>query len=161
GCNNCGARLNLPENSSGRRLKCPKCGAKFQATDADMNAASTAPGVSDARFDSLSGLVPVPAGLQDPLPLPTPPSQDVPIPTAPGALRATFELPLMTGADEGGTSRYREVADATALFEQRRTPKRLVGAEARAQTRKCPTCGGIVPQGTSICHGCGLDLDTG
>src|SRR5262245_61920348 len=160
-CINCGITLNLPKDAAGRRLKCPKCGAKFQATQADLNAASTAPGVSDARFDSLSGLVPVPADLQALIPAPAVTPHDVPVPTAPGDLRSTFDLPMMTEAAEGGSSRSREVADATALFEQKRTPKRLVGAEARAQTRKCPTCKWVVPPGTSICQSCGLDLDTG
>jgi phage FluMu protein Com len=153
-CTNCGITLNLPEHAAGRRLKCPKCGTKFQATAVDLNAASTAPGVSDARFDSLSGLVPIPKGLQD--------LQDLPLPTAAGDLRETFDLPSMTGAATGGAARpEREVADALALFEKGAALKRLQAAEARAKIRRCPTCGGVVPAGTSICLGCGFDLETG
>src|SRR4051794_30740366 len=153
-CSNCGITLNLPENVAGRRLKCPKCGAKFQASESDLNAASTAPGVSDARLDSLSGLIPIPKGIEE-LDL-----QDLPLPRAAGNLRETFELPMMTEA--AGEGRAREAADALALFTQKGTAsRRLKAAEARAQVRRCPTCGGAVPPGMSICQGCGFDLETG
>ncbi len=53
-------------------------------------------------------------------------------------------------------------ADALALFQdepkQNRKPK---GAEARAKARRCPSCGGVVGIGMSLCNTCGLDLDTG
>src|SRR5262249_44903377 len=56
----------------------------------------------------------------------------------------------------------RQVSDALALFNDRPTaPRRKTGAEARAQARRCPTCGGVVPQGMSLCQTCGLDLETG
>ena len=162
-CINCAVKLNLPENVASRRLKCPKCGARFQATESDLSAASTMPGISDARFDSLSGLVPVPKDLPDSGLVPVPKDlPEGPLPIAAGDLRETFELPMMTEADTSGGSRpAREVADALALFETKATAKRLRGAEARAQNRRCPTCGRVVAAGTSLCHGCGLDLDTG
>src|SRR5205814_5540833 len=53
-------------------------------------------------------------------------------------------------------------ADALALFEEKKSPaRRPTGAEARSKSRRCPTCGGVVPIGMSICGRCGLDLDTG
>jgi hypothetical protein len=54
------------------------------------------------------------------------------------------------------------VADPMALFRDdppsRRKP---TAAEARSRARRCPTCGGVVPQGMSLCPTCGLDLETG
>src|SRR5262249_34448332 len=51
---------------------------------------------------------------------------------------------------------------ALALFEEKKpAPRRPSAAEARAQARRCPTCGSGVPAGMSICARCGLDLETG
>jgi hypothetical protein len=76
-----------------------------------------------------------------------------------------FELPLGTGAsiEKSAVSGKRSgVSDAEALFHdepaRRRKPK---GAEARAQARRCVSCGGVVPAGMSICVSCGLDQETG
>ena len=33
--------------------------------------------------------------------------------------------------------------------------------EARSSSRRCPTCGGVVPVGMSLCQTCGLDLESG
>jgi hypothetical protein len=53
-------------------------------------------------------------------------------------------------------------ADALALFQDEPPSKRKVkGAEARAKARRCPSCGGVVGVGMSLCNTCGLDLDTG
>src|SRR2546429_591121 len=56
----------------------------------------------------------------------------------------------------------RPVGDALALFQDspKAAPRRLGAAEARAQARRCPTCGGVVPAGMSLCQTCGLDLET-
>jgi hypothetical protein len=85
------------------------------------------------------------------------------IPTAPGDLRETFDLPLMTEAEGGAAPRARpQSADALALFEDRKpATRRPSAAEARAKSRRCPTCGGVVPVGMSICSKCGLDLESG
>jgi hypothetical protein len=54
------------------------------------------------------------------------------------------------------------VADALALFDEGpKKPRRVTQAEARSQARRCPTCGGVVPAGMSLCSRCGLDLETG
>jgi hypothetical protein len=91
---------------------------------------------------------------------------DLPVmPLAEGDLRETFDLPMMTEAApaaKGKPDASRQVSDATALFDDRpSTPRRKTGAEARAHSRRCPTCGGVVQAGMSICQTCGLDLDTG
>jgi hypothetical protein len=90
-----------------------------------------------------------------------------PMPTAAGDLRETFDLPLMREAAHAATngstsSRGRDAADALTLFDDRpAAPRRKVGAEARSNARRCPTCGGVIPVGMSLCQTCGLDLDTG
>lgn len=86
------------------------------------------------------------------------------MPVAAGDLRDTFDDAMMREAapsspasTEGGGT-----ADALALFNDRPSaPRRKTGAEARAQSRRCPTCGAVVPVGMSLCNTCGLDLDTG
>ena len=42
-----------------------------------------------------------------------------------------------------------------------RRARRQSAAEARARARRCPTCGGVVPAGMSLCNTCGLNLETG
>jgi len=94
---------------------------------------------------------------------------DIPVmPTAEGDLRETFDLSMMTdaakpskGVSAGGTAGV-EAADALALFEDKPTaPRRKKAGDARAEARRCPTCGGFVPKGMSICQTCGLDLESG
>jgi ribosomal protein S27AE len=95
-------------------------------------------------------------------------SGDLPVmPTSAGDLRETFDLPMMTGSSPSGSgvagrgsSGSRQSADALALFEGQPV-RRKTAAEARAETRRCPTCGGVVAAGTSLCQTCGLDLETG
>lgn len=144
-CTQCGVTLNLPPEAIGRRLKCPKCGHKFASTPADANAASSASGVANVNLDSMVG--------------PRRPNE-APIPKAEGDLRDTFDLPMMTEA--ASTEPTRQMGDALALFNERPVaPRRKGAAEARASARRCPTCGGVVPVGMSICPTCGLDLETG
>jgi hypothetical protein len=156
-CSNCGVALNLPDEAHGRKVKCPKCGVKFLAEDATPS--REVPGGS-----ADSTLVLKKSASSGDLPL---------IPTAPGDLRETFDLPMMTeaaptprkanpagGAGQGVGAKTR--ADALALFDDApRAPRKKTGAEGRAQARRCPTCGSVVPIGMALCQTCGLDLDTG
>jgi len=80
-------------------------------------------------------------------------------------LRDVFDSPLASAAAierSVVSTQAAGLSDAEALFkdepELRRKPK---GAEARAQTRRCSRCGGIVPMGMSICVSCGVDQETG
>src|SRR2546423_697550 len=43
-CPGCGVVLNLPEGAIGRRLKCPKCGNKFQSGTPESTPSMLAPG---------------------------------------------------------------------------------------------------------------------
>jgi hypothetical protein len=82
------------------------------------------------------------------------------LPVAAGDLRETFDLPMMREA--AAPSATKPAADALALFEETRpSERRPKAAEARSKARRCPTCGGVVPVGMSICSACGLDLETG
>jgi phage FluMu protein Com len=75
---------------------------------------------------------------------------------------AAFDLPLLTESGPHQALATRETGSALALFEDERPARRRpVGAEARARARRCPTCGGFVPVGMSLCAACGLDLDSG
>jgi len=90
------------------------------------------------------------------------------MPVASGDLRDRFAVPLqddLPPASEarpkpGGTTK--PVADVEALFKEDPKPsRRRNAAEARASARRCPTCGGVVPVGMSLCSKCGLDLESG
>lgn len=159
-CSECGVVLNLPDQAAGRRLKCPRCGARFLVgTDGTTTTAAPSPSSSPEvpGPDSTFVLTRKPSSNELPV-----------LPTAPGDLRETFDLESMTGsagkpskskpAPAGG----RPEADALALFDERTSrPRKKTGAEARGSARRCPTCGGFVPVGMSICQTCGLDLETG
>lgn len=168
-CSECGVVLNLPDAAAGRRLKCPKCGHKFQVAADLTKYPSTEMSSHDAS--AASSQLGSPAFGPDESRIPGyRRGDDETIPTAEGDLRGTFDLPLL-GEDPSssavpagvgaGAGRGASTGDATLLFEEKKTaPRRKTGAEARAQARRCPTCGGVVPQGMSVCS-CGLDLDTG
>lgn len=172
-CTNCGVKLNLPTEAQGRKVKCPKCGLKFVlggpvVIPTTTPPSSPAPPSRDDRSPD-STFVLTRSSSNGDLPV---------MPNAPGDLRETFDLPLMmdeatssgsgpgVGRDRsgsaGGSSGSRGTADALALFDEPAPrPKKRTGAEGRATARRCPTCGGVVPQGMSICKSCGLDLETG
>src|SRR4051794_3814684 len=158
-CTQCGVVLNVPDHAIGKRLKCPKCGTKFAVSPG-------AEGSPDSTF-LLPGITP-------------PSSQEVisarkssseAMPTAAGDLRDTFDLPLMreeaggSGMRGGGgtATAKKQTADALDLFndQPRKEKRRLSPAEQRSQPGRCPTCGGVVPAGMSICSKCGLDLESG
>ncbi len=157
--------LNLPPQALGRRLKCPKCGIKFQATEA-----ATQPSASQGKVHTHDLAESERASTLE-LSRRAASHGDLPaLPNSPGDLRDTFTLPMMTEADitssksksnADPSSDFRDAADVNSLFKDDPKPrKRLTGAEGRAQARRCPTCGGVVPIGMSICQRCGLDLDT-
>jgi hypothetical protein len=92
------------------------------------------------------------------------------LPTAAGDLRDTFDLSSMTEVAGPPGSRMvttavagpKQTADALALFnDPPKEKRRLKPAEERSKVRRCPTCGGVVPAGMSICSKCGLDLESG
>ena len=165
-CTQCGVRLNVPEGAAGRRLKCPKCGTKFLPDAPNPNAASSAmrSGIADASLDSMLDV----AALRSNPDLPVSSGEprkgghgQADMPTASGDLRDTFDLPLLV--DDAPTAhRTRQVGDAEALFQEKPgATRRQSAAEARARARRCPTCGGVVPAGMSLCNTCGLNLETG
>ena len=95
-----------------------------------------------------------------------PPSHDnLPVPAGDKDLRDLFDLPLGTAASiekSAVSSKKPVVSDAEALFQEPTVRKKKPrGAEARAQARRCVSCGGFVPKGMSICTACGVDQDTG
>lgn len=154
-CQSCGIILNLPDKvAAGKRLRCPKCGLRFVVTVADASSESTVAGHADAD--------PAVSGFE----IPKRPREldELPLPTAEGDLRETFELPLMNArdAERSGASEGPATSDAAALFEDNpRSRRKLTAAEARAKARRCVNCGGVVPQGMSICASCGVDQETG
>jgi hypothetical protein len=193
-CVHCGVVLNLPDQAVGRKLKCPKCGVKFLAGDAGVDAT---PANRSGKGNGNGHGTPPPdrtASAESTLELKRKNSSgDLPVlPMAEGDLRETFDLPSMTGAADSGlgstppggsgllaadgsgarpavatgvrsSQTQTQRADALALFDDRpaASTRRKAGAEARAQARRCPTCGGVVPVGMSLCQTCGLDLETG
>lgn len=151
-CTNCSTVLNIPDEAAGRRLKCPKCGTKFYA---DGGPSSSTIGAHDASpADPSSQEIRRGHG-------------DLDLPTSPGNLRETFDLPLLSelaAETAAPTKSARPGNDALALFDDgppKSASRRPTGAEARAKARRCPTCGGHIPVGMSICQTCGLDLETG
>jgi len=158
-CTNCGVALNLPAQAMGRRLKCPKCGVKFHAGEAGTHSSAVNGKVQAHNLDDPNRPATIElsrrSGNHGELPF---------LPNSPGDLRDTFTLPMLTESDIASpplTSKSASAADANVLFKDDPKPrKRPTGAEGRAQARRCPTCGGVVPVGMSICQRCGLDLDT-
>jgi hypothetical protein len=73
---------------------------------------------------------------------------------APRAPATTSRPPSQAGAPV--------VADAAGLFDDapRAARPKVSAADAKKKPRRCPSCGGVVPAGMSLCR-CGLDLDTG
>ncbi len=122
-------------------------------TVADASSASTLPGPADADW---------PSRYEMPIKPPTP--EELPLPLADRDLRDTFDLPLMSArdAEQSGMATDSAIGDAAALLDDRGGPKRRVtAAEARGRARRCSQCGGLVPQGMSICVSCGMDQETG
>jgi hypothetical protein len=126
---------------------------RFVVTVADASSESTLPGPADA--DTLSKI-----DMEV-----RPPSQDdLPVPVAEGDLRDTFDIPLISArdAERAEVATSAAVSDAAALFDDRGGPRRrITSADARAKARRCSNCGGLVPQGMSICASCGVDQETG
>ncbi|WP_422929497.1 hypothetical protein [Singulisphaera sp. PoT] len=160
-CHECGIVLNLPPQSSGKRLKCPKCGCRFQVDSDTSTYPSTMVSAHDARPSSSQT---IPQGQttasrgQD----------DLLLPTASTDLREAFDLPLLTdlaapsSTPSAGTATKAQAGDALALFQEEKKPaRRPNAAEARSQARRCPTCSNVVPVGMSICSRCNLDLESG
>jgi hypothetical protein len=154
-CQKCGIVLNLPDRiTAGKRMKCPKCGVRFEVSQKDASSASTIPGAADADLASSRDY-----GRR-------PPSHDeLPTSLADRDLRDVFDLPTGTAADverSAVAERKPKLSDAEALFQDEPARKRrLTGAEARARARRCMNCGGVVGAGMSICHTCGVDQETG
>jgi len=135
-CQKCGVVLNLPAAASaGKRMKCPKCGHRFAISEKDASSESTVAGDTDADLVSSRDF-----GKR-------PPSHDnLPVPAGDKDLRDLFDLPLGTAASiekSAVESKKPVVSDAEALFQEPSVrKKKSTGAEARAQARRCVSCGG-------------------
>ncbi len=158
-CQNCGAILNLPDHvPAGKRLRCPKCGYKFVVTVADASSESTLGAPLDAEpTHSHHNLTRTGRARA---------ADDLPLPMADRDLRETFDLPLMSARDAerqgAGAAAPNALGDAAALFQDEPAPRRRKSAaEARTRARRCSNCGGLVPQGMSLCVSCGVDQETG
>ncbi len=151
-CPHCRVVLNIPAAAGGRRLKCPKCGEKFHA---EVGPPPSTPGVDTAGpASSTMTASPRPKSGQ------AGGHGQADLPTSSKDLRETFDLPLLM--DEDDSPRKSVATDpAAALFGDEPPPRKPTAAETRQTARRCPTCGGVVPQGMSLCQRCGLDLDTG
>jgi hypothetical protein len=150
-CPECGVSLNVPDAAVGRRLKCPKCGVKFSADGGPAPVrAGSSPGTKGDAGRGSSITLPTSGG-----------HGDLDLPTASGDLRDTFDFASL--GEDRPVGRAASVADPLALFkdDDAVSRRRKTAAEGRAHARRCPTCGGVVPQGMSICGTCGLDLETG
>jgi hypothetical protein len=122
-------------------------------TVADASSESTLPGPANADWPSRFEM-PVKPQVPD----------EVLLPQGDKDLRETFDLPLVSArdAERAGAATETEMADAASLLQDRgRSRRRVAAAEARAQARRCSHCGGLVPQGMSICVSCGTDQETG
>jgi DNA-directed RNA polymerase subunit M/transcription elongation factor TFIIS len=156
-CPDCQTVLNLPDGAEGRRLKCPKCGTKFHAGTPEARPRTSAPGVATAGpASSMMQSTPGPGKPKS--------SREVDLPTSGGDLRDTFDAGMLFGEDEPKPrSRPQQAAsDAAALFDESTAPRqKITGGDAKKKSRRCPSCGGVVPIGMSLCQTCGLDIDTG
>ena len=180
-CPECGIVLNVPDSAAGKKLKCPKCATKFSAPKlgpAESAIAEASPGSTmfpSRKGPASSGLdLPTRTGSSGSIELPTSApkkaakSGDFDLPTSPLPLRETFDLPLLgeespkKAKSSPSQSKAPAAADALALFQDEpKSNRKVTGAEARSKARRCPSCGGVVGIGMSLCNTCGLDLDTG
>lgn len=135
-CPQCRVALNIPSEAGDRRLKCPKCGAKFHAQPNGSVAATLPDSGSDLGH-----------GQPD-------------LPTVPRDLRETFDLPLLRD-DADPQSRVYGSAAFLLADDGPDARQRAEAAEARRRSRPCPACGDPVAQGLSLCRSCGFDLDAG
>jgi hypothetical protein len=162
-CNQCGIVLNVPDQALGRRLKCPRCGTRFGAgpagsAESSILLESAGASSSQLKIDS------------------RPPSSAEALPVVSGDLRDVYGAPRLNEVGAGAQaatksapaarkqgSASKPVADARSLFDDvpRQSTRRQSAAEARSKSRRCPTCGAVVPAGMSLCSTCGLDLETG
>lgn len=155
-CKQCHAVLNLPVSiAAGKKLRCPRCGVKFMVSQKEASSESTAPGIADAAASASA--FEIDKRKRD--------LADLPMSLADGDLRDTFNLPLMSGRDLESSqvaSSDRETGDAAALFtDQPSLRRKKTAADARRVARRCSFCGGLVPQGMSICSACGTDQESG
>ena len=153
-CQNCGIILNLPANApAGKRLKCPKCGLRFVCDGGRcqlrIDAGRPRRRRSDvSRFDIDQAADSGRSAAHD---RGTGPAGDVRPP-------ADERSGRRAGRGLSGPA----IGDAASLLEDRAGPKRrMTAAEARSRARRCSNCGGLVPQGMSICVSCGVDQETG
>ncbi len=181
-CPQCGVVLNVPDSAAGRKLKCPKCATKFAAPSGnpgDSAVAGTGPASTmfpTRNAPGSSGSIELPTRKDSSgsveLPTSKPKSGggmnfDLPTPAGDAPLRDMFDLPLLSDPSPKSSQGHPKapvdpVADALALFQDEpKTNRRPKGAEARSKARRCPSCGGVVQVGMSLCGTCGLDLDTG
>jgi len=96
---------------------------------------------------------------------------DEAVPLASGDSRESLGVPLLNevaaaagvGTGTRTAAASKQTGDALALFDDgpALSKRRPNAAEARMKSRRCPTCGGVVPVGMSLCSRCGLDLETG
>jgi hypothetical protein len=155
-CKSCGIILNLPDKvAAGKRMRCPKCGLRFVVTVADASSESTFAAPMDAEATISAFNLPMIDGKPD----------DLPLPMADRDLRETFELPLVNAREAeraGASPAAAAIGDAASLFADDPGPRRrgTIG-DARSRARRCSNCGGLVPQGMSICVSCGVDQETG
>ncbi len=165
-CPECGVVLNIPEAAAGRRLKCPKCGNKFAADVGPVRPSGPASS-SMGPAPSSGDFAPVGASAVRRSPGASSAASshgDLDLPTAAGSLRELFDAPSL--GEDLPPARVPHApsafADPMALFKDDPPARRkATAAEGRSRARRCPTCGGVVPQGMSLCSTCGLDLETG
>ena len=154
-CQKCGVVLNLPASiTAGKKLKCPKCGNRFTATEADLNSNSSSRVAVDTALSATREMKKPPLT-----------ADERPVPNAESNLRERFSAPMGTGASVERSAAGGAVSassDAEALFQDQPVrKKKSSAAQARAQARRCLQCGGHVPIGMSTCVNCGVDQETG
>jgi hypothetical protein len=154
-CKSCGIILNLPDTAAaGKRLRCPKCGLRFVVTVSDASSESTLAAPLDAEATISTFNLPRLDGNPG----------DLLVPLADKDLRETFELPLVNtrDAEREGAAPAAAMGDAASLFvDDPGLRRRGTIGDARSRARRCSNCGGLVPQGMSICVSCGVDQESG
>jgi len=185
-CPLCETVLNVPPGAGGKSLKCPRCGTKFRPSEVAPGAGS---GFGSATTETATPAS-SPSSPATPKPPRSPQARDDDdLPFVTGDLRDQFDLPLLHETDDDSASKPKskskpkrkapqqpgqpkapkpprpskyDEAEAAGLLDDDEPvhATRRYAAEARAQTRRCP-CGGVVPQGMTVCPRCGLDLESG
>jgi hypothetical protein len=153
-CHSCGHRVELPEDFTRRKVRCPECGVMCEVTEATRSSPQrpskqreeTAPQDAEELARQLWSEPEPPKKKERPAAKATPQPQEEPAGTDEAPLR--MEEPVVTPRQAAVT--WTEEDEDNSRYEV-----------SGGLPITCPQCHRELPAGTVLCVGCGWDLKTG